>query len=407
MKRLTVFVLMLVLLVSMGTVVVSAAETLKVWLPPFGTGDALDKEFWETAFIPFEEQHNCDVLIEIIPWSNYEDKYLMGFAGGTGPDVGYMSMEMVSSFIQMGNITKMDEYITAEDRSNYLYLDKGVIDGGQYMFPFIVGNPRVLMCNMDILHAAGVESVPRTWDELLSASLKIMESDLDVYPFMQPWGDSGNMVTMFYPFFYQAGGRLVNESDEIVVNTPEMLKTVQFLYDLRHKYGILDEVATSLKGGDVKNLFIDGKVAMIVEATNFASQIAKAGIDWEHSLMTESRQGTFIAVDSLVLCTTAKNKELAYAAIQFMTSGEVMASYHNQVSMFAPIGRDEEYADRPEFEYIYTDSTIDLVPFPAIEGMYKVDDALLRNLQLMQLGQLLPEQVVEETELYVSFELDY
>lgn len=401
------FVFVLTLLVSLGTVGISAAEALKIWLPPFGTGDTLDKEFWETAFVPFEELHNCDVLIEIIPWSNYEDKYLMGFAGGTGPDVGYMSMEMVSSFIQMGNITTMDAYITDEDRSNYLYLEKGIIDGSQYMFPFIVGNPRVLMCNMDILQAAGVESVPRTWDEFVAVALKIMDSDLGVHPFMQPWGDSGNMVTMFYPFFYQAGGRLVNEGNEIVVDTPEMLKTVQFLYDLRHKYGIVDEVATSLKAGDVKNLFIEGKVAMIIEATNFSSQATNAGINWEHSLMTEDRQATFIAVDSLVLCSEAKNKELAYAAIQYMTSGEVMSAYHSQVSMFAPIGKDEDYADRAQFEYIYTDSNIDLVPFPAIEGMYKVDDALLRNLQLMQLGQLFPEQVIEETESYVAFELDY
>lgn len=401
------FVFVLTLLVSLGTVGISAAEALKIWLPPFGTGDTLDKEFWETAFVPFEELHNCDVLIEIIPWSNYEDKYLMGFAGGTGPDVGYMSMEMVSSFIQMGNITTMDAYITDEDRSNYLYLEKGIIDGSQYMFPFIVGNPRVLMCNMDILQAAGVESVPRTWDEFVAVALKIMDSDLGVHPFMQPWGDSGNMVTMFYPFFYQAGGRLVNEGNEIVVDTPEMLKTVQFLYDLRHKYGIVDEVATSLKAGDVKNLFIEGKVAMIIEATNFSSQATNAGINWEHSLMTEDRQATFIAVDSLVLCSEAKNKELASAAIQYMTSGEVMSAYHSQVSMFAPIGKDEDYADRAQFEYIYTDSNIDLVPFPAIEGMYKVDDALLRNLQLMQLGQLFPEQVIEETESYVAFELDY
>ncbi|HBG02353.1 MAG TPA: sugar ABC transporter substrate-binding protein, partial [Firmicutes bacterium] len=190
----------------------------------------------------------------------------------------------------MGNITTMDAYITDEDRSNYLYLEKGIIDGSQYMFPFIVGNPRVLMCNMDILQAAGVESVPRTWDEFVAVALKIMDSDLGVHPFMQPWGDSGNMVTMFYPFFYQAGGRLVNEGNEIVVDTPEMLKTVQFLYDLRHKYGIVDEVATSLKAGDVKNLFIEGKVAMIIEATNFSSQATNAGINWEHSLMTEDRQ---------------------------------------------------------------------------------------------------------------------
>lgn len=404
MKKLSTLLLLLSLVFALFTGAVAAKETLKVWLPPFGTGDTLDKEFWESTFKPFEQANDCEVIVEIIPWSNYEDKYLTGFAGGTGPDVGYMSMEMVASFITMGNITKMDDYITDSDRANYLYLDKGFIAGGQYMFPFIVGNPRVLYCNMDILRTAGITEPPRTWDEFVAVALKVKESQPDIYPFLQPWGDSGNMVTMFYPFFYQAGGRLVDSNGQFTIDTPELRKTVQFLYDLRHTHGIVDEIATSLKAADVKNMFLNGKVAMIVEATNFSRQITAKGIEWEHSILEDTRQATFIAADSLVLCSASKNKDLAYKAIQYMSSGEVMSAYHNQVSMFAPIGRDESYSDNPAFEYIYTDPSIDLVAFPAVDGMYKVDDALLRNLQLMQLGQLTPEEVVRETAAYVSFE---
>lgn len=381
-------------------------QTLKIWLPPFGTGDVLDKEFWASTFVPFEEEHNCDVEVEIIPWSNYEDKYLTAFAGNTGPDVGYMSMEMVSSFITMEAVCKMDDYITDADKQNYLYLENGNIAGGQYMFPFIVGNPRVLLCNMDLLNAAGVTEVPTTWDEFIDVALKVKQGTPEVYPFMQPWGDSGNMVTMFYPFFYQAGGRIMNGTmTQFTIDTAEMTKTVNFLYDLRFTHGIVDEISTSLKAADVKNLFLEGKVAMIIESTNFAPKLDAASINWQHSLLRETRQATFVASDSLVLCTACENKDLAYAAIQFMSSGSVMSAYHNQVSMFSPVGKDEAYADNPVFEYIYNTPEIDLITFPAVADMYKVDDALLRNLQLMELGSLTPEQVISETVAYVQFEM--
>lgn len=223
---------------------------------------------------------------------------------------------------------------------------------------------------------------------------------------MQPWGDSGNMVTMFYPFFYQAGGRIVNEDKtELTLDTDEMRKTVQFLYDLRYNYGIVDEISTSLKAADVKNMFLEGKVAMIIESTNFAKQMNKAGLNWKHSLLKEARQATFVAADSLVLSTGAKDKELAYKAIQYMSSGEVMTAYHNEVSMFSPIGKDEKYGDFADFEYIYNNKDIDLITFPTMSGMFKVDDALLRNLQMMMLGELSPDEVVSETVKYADMEL--
>lgn len=407
MKKALACFLMITLLVSICLTAGAEKETLKVWMPPFGgSASTLDKEFWEKTFVKFGEEHNCDVTVEIIPWSNYEDKYLTAFAGGTGPDVGYMSMEMVSSFIEMDAITKMDDYITDADRANFMYLNLGNIQGGQYMFPFIVGNPRVLYCNMDLLKAAGIETVPATWDEFIAAAKQIKEKTPDVYSFLQPWGDSGNMVTMFYPFFYQAGGSIYSaDENKFTIDTPEMKKTVQLLYDLRFTYGVVDEIATSLKAADVKNLFLEGKVAMMVESTNFAPKITDASINWQHSLLTGDQQATFVAADSLVLCTACKNKSLAYEAIQYMASGEVMSAYHREVSMFSPIGMDEEYGDNPAFQYIYNNDNIRLVTFPAVKNMYKIDDALLRNLQLMELGKLSVDQVISETVAYADFEL--
>lgn len=67
---------------------------LLLWMPPFGTEDTLDKEMWKKVLAPFEKENNCNVTVEVIPWSNYEEKYLTAISSGAGPDLGYMYMEI-------------------------------------------------------------------------------------------------------------------------------------------------------------------------------------------------------------------------------------------------------------------------------------------------------------------------
>ena len=81
-------------------------QTLTLWMPPFGTEESLDKEVWGKILEPFEQEHNVEVSIEIVPWSNYEEKYLTGISSGQGPDVGYMYMEMINDYIESESIER-------------------------------------------------------------------------------------------------------------------------------------------------------------------------------------------------------------------------------------------------------------------------------------------------------------
>lgn len=70
----------------------SGAKSLDVWLPPLSANQD-DKEVWDKIMDGFEEENDVTVNVEIVPWGNYEEKYLTGITSGEGPDVGYMYME--------------------------------------------------------------------------------------------------------------------------------------------------------------------------------------------------------------------------------------------------------------------------------------------------------------------------
>ena len=114
----------------------AAGKTLNVWLPPLSANQD-DKEVWDKIMDPFEEEHGVTVNVEIVPWGNYEEKYLTGITSGQGPDVGYMYMEMITDFIDMGAVEPLDEYLTDADKDNLLYLANGVIRGKQYCLSLI------------------------------------------------------------------------------------------------------------------------------------------------------------------------------------------------------------------------------------------------------------------------------
>lgn len=69
----------------------SGKTTLTMWLPPMD--DDTEGNF-KPLLANFEEENNCEVKIELIPWDTYEEKWSTAISGGEGPDIGYMYAEI-------------------------------------------------------------------------------------------------------------------------------------------------------------------------------------------------------------------------------------------------------------------------------------------------------------------------
>lgn len=387
----------------------SGAKSLDVWLPPLSANQD-DKEVWDKIMDGFEEKNDVTVNVEIVPWGNYEEKYLTGITSGEGPDVGYMYMEMIGDFIDMGAIEPLDEYLTDKDRDNYLYLENGFIEGKQYCLPMIVGNAVVMCYNKDILAANGITDVPAncTWDQFIDLCKQIKvgaDGSSEVYPFVQRWGNPSisTLNTSYYPYLWQSGGSLFNEDGTAMTIDSEAGKeAIQFLYDLRFTEGILPDIVTSLTEDDCISYFCEGKTAFVEMETTSTANFDTAGVNWGFiTSLTNEEKGTFVASDSLVLMSNAEDKELAFKLIQYMLSGESMTEYHKSAK-FAPIAKDEEYNDNPAFEAVYAEDGDALHSLSPAKGSSKIYDTLYQNLQLMMMGEMEPDSVISETVSYAD-----
>lgn len=384
-------------------------KELTTWLPPFGTDPdgAMDKETWEEIIAPFTEETGVKVNVQIIPWGSYEEKYLTAISAGNAPDVGYMYMEMISDYINMGALEPFDSYLTDDQKENFLHLNKGIINGKQYALPVVAGNARIFVYNNDILADSGIDKVPTTWTEFVDAAQKVKtdtdgDGKDDRYAFLQGWGGAsiGALNNNFYPFLWQAGGDIFNKDGTIAINSPEGLEATQFIYDLKHKYGITSDISTSLSTKDVTRYFGEGKVAFAIIDTKGTKQAEN--INWGYiPSLTGKTEATFGVADSLVMFNDTENKELTYKLVSQMLKPESMETFH-ELTPQPPISKNEKYMDNERFKELYSENVDIIRTLPVIQGSSKIYDYLYKSLQLMILGETTPEEVLEQVEEYAK-----
>lgn len=383
----------------------AGGETITIWVPPFGSSEETDQEFWERVLADVATEVNATLKIETVPWDNYEEKYLTGISGGTGPDIGYMYNEMLGSYINMGVLSELDSYFTEEDTAEYIYFDHGNINGTQYTVPFVVGAPRVLYANMDLLAEAGYDSVPTTWAELEEVALAV-EENTDAAGFTQYWGGYfGDLAEIFYPYLWQSGGDIFDAEGNFIANSAEGIEAAEWIYSLKDK-GILSDSVVANDATIVSDAFKSGELAMFVFSSTGATKIEEAGINWDFAPFLSQEEGseghTFIAVDSLVMLESAKHKEETAEILKAMTSPSVMEEFHEQRYAMPPINTSETYLDNAKFETMYDDVADNFIPLPVVENSSQIYNALFSNLQRMMMGELTAEEALNETANYAS-----
>ncbi|MBZ2194743.1 ABC transporter substrate-binding protein [Occultella gossypii] len=373
-------------------------DTLSVWLPPFAAEDAEvgDLELWNGIIAPFEEEHDVDVEVTIVPWESFEERFLTGFSSGDGPDIGYMYAEMIGDYISRGQLATFT--VSDEQRETFNFTDLGVYDGGQYGLPMVVGGARVLFYNKAILDDVGVEP-PQTWDDLVSASTAVQAAGYD--PLLMAWGEPGVGVLAqnYVNFLWQAGGELINEDGtEAAFNSPEGLEAAEFLYDLRFTHGILPESTTALNGADLNAQFAAGNAAFAFGSDPEASTYQDAGIDLGAVVLEQAGRQTFVATDVLVLAESSPHKDLAEDLAWFLLSGPSMDQFA-AVAPYAPISSEQTTQADPLFADLYSGESDVLREYPVVPNSANLYTSLYENLQQMLLGSKTPEQALADAEL--------
>ena len=390
-------------------------ETLSVWLPP------LDDET-EKNYVPlldkFEEENNCELDVQIIPWDTYEEKYMTGINADEGPDVGYMYVEMFPTYIDSGAVVDMSEYLSDEDYEEYLYLDKGEMMGGQYGVPIVTGNPFIMYYNKDILDELG-EKAPETWEDfkrICEKATKDTDGDgkIDQYGYAAGF-NNGDMSPLYllnsyyYSLLWQSGSDIYNDDLKSVrFNDEAGVKAVEYLKSLTP---YMPEDYMSLAATDAfSSVFGGGKAAfacaLAMQAQTESFKETYPDLNWDYVTSLKGEQyGTFGAADCLTLMSACENKELGMKLIKYMVGSEVMTAYHKE-HFGAPMTADEPYQGDEKLERILTEDRDKWRPLQAGPCGSDILLNLTSQLQAVMSGDAEAKEALDEAADYSNELLD-
>lgn len=297
------------------------------------THNAQETPTLEAIVKDFQDKNpNIKVEMQAVPFDGGQNKFKTAAQAGNAPDVLRSECAWAPEFAALGLLAPIDDLIKVEDKADFLAAAAASYQfkGKTYGLPQVT-DTLALLYNKRLFKEAGVEP-PKTMNEFLAIAQKLTNKDKGQYGFAMR-GDS----YWIQPFVWAFGGGLIDSNDlSVKINTPESVKGLQFVIDLKDKYGVIPNEMDF--ANDYQNTMVgfkSGKYAMILngpwatadlladgefkDANNLGIATIPAG--------PEGKFGSPMGGHGFVISANTKNREAAYKLIEFITAKENQAKF--------------------------------------------------------------------------------
>ena len=223
-----------------------------------------------------------DIKLEIVDsdWNTFHSRMPIWVAGKQEPDVYLCSATDLAGIVDLGAVVPLDGLIDAKLRADVpagawnsvRYKGRTVAIPGDYA-------PFVLWYNKDVFKKAGLDpqKPPTTWDELLQYALKIKQNTT-VAPIGVGVGRALDFTQLVWGMlFYSATNeQYVDDTGRPQITSEHSIRAHQFLVDLVRKHKVTLPDPQLYSKGDLRLLFRDEKVAMVVDGPWIMNVIGKS-----------------------------------------------------------------------------------------------------------------------------------
>lgn len=224
--------------------------------------------WWNGLIKDFENSHpGVTIHTTDLSRDTYAETLLSQFIAGSPPDIVHLASFEFAAFSKRGLLQELDSYAKRDNVDINSWAGQRVlqVDGRNYgiMLLYFGFN---LYYNAALLNESGV-NVPSGWKEYLSAA-RVLTIDKNKDGIINQYGvgfqtapGPGQYITGLLNFVLDSGAYWTNSKGEVTIDTPQMA-------DAFGKWKtLLSENLTprGMKINDVRQLFNEGKVAMIIE----------------------------------------------------------------------------------------------------------------------------------------------
>lgn len=297
---------------------------------------------YEAMMPAFKEKHpNIDVKFRAT-YESYEDgtnTILREAVSGTLPDVTMQGLNRQQILVEKGIAKSLEPFIAkeadfAKDGYHDAMLSLSTFDDAVYGLPFSVSLP-VGYYNMDMMKSAGVESLPTTWDEVITVCEKMKANGVD-NPIFWGWSVTGNW---FLQALMWSQDKPIVDNGRMALDSPEALAALEQMQEIFTKCDM-----QNIEWKAALSSFAAGEIGMMFWSTSALGAVERSQGDFELVTgafpgMSETPKGLPAGGNAAVLTSTSddpKVQEAAWAWIKFITSGEGAAEVAKTTGYMPP-----------------------------------------------------------------------
>ena len=288
----------------------------------------------------FEEETGLRVIIETYGFQVLQQRLDLELSTESGAyDVMQMVMIFIGRHIDAGWVTDLMPFIQADnfDLDDFVPGTINLFKRGDalYALPWI-NDAQGAAFRFDLLQEAGIEEFPDTFDKLLEIAPKLHSSEVAFITAENNWH-------WIWPMFLHGygGNFFVNPPDDLTptFNTPEAIESAKVLVELFSKYSLPDAVNIGIP--EARAAIGQGNAAVIMTGLGVAS----SAIDPNTSVVGDKIKfapvpggpaGWFpqLAMHGYMIPSAAKEPQVAWEAIKWLTSPEVEMAFAKELNSF-------------------------------------------------------------------------
>lgn len=306
---------------------------ITVWAHPFTADQETEGVMWKEIISNYEKESGVKVNFEQIPWANRDQKVLTALAANNGPDVFYVIPDQMPQYADAGMLLELTPYLEDNDMDDFVEsaLLSTTWKDKVYGLP-ILQEAYTLLYNVDVVKAIGEDptKLPATWDEFEEWAAKAKAKDFYATSFQ----GGGSMNGTLYPFLWQAGGEVLTEDGEVLINNEAGVEAFEFINNMYKKGWVPKDSITAMHHNE---LWDGGKMLAVTGSGNSVSaMLGKDTFDFVIAPPLKNKeQLTYGTTGMFVAPINTDNPDASAEFIKFMTSADSQRKF-NTVTQYIP-----------------------------------------------------------------------
>jgi multiple sugar transport system substrate-binding protein len=348
---------------------------------------------------------NVKVNLEFVPYEGLHDKTILAQGSGGGYDVVLFDVIWPAEYAANNVLVDISDRITPEMKSGVLPGAWTTVeyDGKQYGMPWIL-DTKYLFYNKEILEKAGIESPPKTWEELRTQAQTIKDKGLLDAPIVWSWAQAEAAICDYTTLVSAYGGSFLQDGKP-AFQTDGGLDALTYMAE-SYNSGLTNKNSKEFLEEDVRRVFQNGEAAFALNWTymyNLAndpkeSKVAgKVGVVPAPGIEGKSTVSAVNGSMGLGVTTTSKHPDEAWNYVSFMTSQETQNAYAKlSLPIWASSYDDPAVtADQEELIAAAKVGLAAMYPRPTTPRYQELSAALQQAIQVTLLGQATPEEALK------------